>query len=110
MAADPSTNKPSAPTTQQQHPQGSGNSATNRPGQEAPSDKQQVQGEGDYKSNERYTESVQDFVESGKVADAASKAKPDTQQQAEELRRAEHQGASHAKGEKSHEKGEQQRP
>ncbi len=65
-----------------------------------PTDKQQVQGEGDYRSNRRYTESVQDFVESGKVNEAARNAKPETQQQAQEMRRAEQQGASHAKGQK----------
>lgn len=68
--------------------------------QNTQSDKQQVQGEGDYRANARYTESVQDFVESGKVDEAARKAKPETQQQAEEMRRAEKEGASHAKGEK----------
>lgn len=62
-------------------------------------DTSQVQGEGDYRANARYTESVQDFVESGKVDEAARKAKPQTQQQADEMRRAEKEGASHAKGE-----------
>lgn len=79
---NPSTQKPSEAQSQQ----------------EAQSDKQQVQGEGDYRANERYTESVKDFVDSGKVDEAARKAKPDTQHQAEELRRAEKEGASHAKG------------
>lgn len=58
----------------------------------------QVQGEGDYASNRRYTESVKDFVESGKVGEAARNAKPDSQQEAADMRRAEQEGASHAKG------------
>ena len=37
-------------------------------------DHKKVQGEGDYKSDKRYTESVQSFVKSGKVDSAASNA------------------------------------
>jgi len=61
-------------------------------------DDSQVQGEGDYESNRRYTESVQDFVESGKVDAAARDASPTTQREAQDMRRAEQEGASHAKG------------
>jgi len=60
-------------------------------------DNSQVQGEGDYESDRRYTESVQDFVESGKVDAAARDARPATQQEAQDMRRAEQEGASHAK-------------
>ena len=41
-------------------------------------DSQKVQGEGDYKAAERYGKSVRTFVQSGKVDDAAQKAKPVT--------------------------------
>ena len=60
--------------------------------------KGKVQGEGDYESNRRYTESAKDFVESGKVDEAARNAKPKSQQEAAEMRKAEQEGASHAKG------------
>lgn len=57
-----------------------------------------VQGEGDYKSAERYSKSVQSFVKSGKVTEAAKKAKPETAQVEKELEAAEKAGASHSKG------------
>lgn len=57
----------------------------------------QVQGEGDYKSNRTYVKSAESFVQSGKVDEAARKAKPESAQEAEALRRAEKEGASHAK-------------
>lgn len=60
--------------------------------------KGKVQGEGDYESNRRYTESAKDFVESGKVDDAARAAKPQSQQEATDMRKAEQEGAAHAKG------------
>ena len=61
-------------------------------------DSQKVQGEGDYKAAERYGESVRSFVESGKVQDAAQKAKPLTPEEEEELLRAERAGVAHSKG------------
>jgi hypothetical protein len=60
---------------------------------------QTVQGEGDYKSAERYDKSVRSFVKSGKVPEAAKKAKPATPQEAQELEEAEQIGLSHSKGE-----------
>ncbi len=64
-----------------------------------------VQGEGDYESNRRYTESAKDFVESGKVDEAVRRAKPQSQQEAAEMRKAEQEGASHAKGDPSSSNG-----
>ena len=61
--------------------------------------KDAVQGEGDYKSAETYGKSVRSFVQSGKVDEAASKAKPATPQDQEELFKAERIGVSHSKGE-----------
>jgi hypothetical protein len=59
----------------------------------------QVQGEGDYESAQRYSDSVHSFVESGKVAEAAEQAEPETPQVQQELELAERVGASHSKGE-----------
>ncbi len=60
-----------------------------------------LQGEGDYASNRRYTESAKAFVESGKVDAAARAAKPPSEQVAAALLKAEQEGASHAKGGRS---------
>lgn len=57
-----------------------------------------VQGEGDYESNRRYTESAQEFVASGKVDAAARNARPQSKQESADMRKAEQEGASHAKG------------
>ena len=57
------------------------------------------QGEGDYKSAETYGKSVRSFVQSGKVDEAASKAKPATPQEQEELFKAERAGVLHSNGE-----------
>ena len=58
-----------------------------------------MQGEGDYQANQRYTESAQKFAKSGKVAEAAKNASPGTPAEQAELKRAEQAGASHSKGE-----------
>jgi hypothetical protein len=60
---------------------------------------QTVQGEGDYKSAERYDESVRTFVKAGKVPDAVKKAEPETAQVMQELEEAEQIGLSHSKSE-----------
>ena len=60
---------------------------------------QTVQGEGDYKSAERYDKSVRSFVKSGQVPDAARNAKPATPEEQLELEEAERTGLSHSKGE-----------
>ena len=59
----------------------------------------QVQGEGDYASDRKYTESVQSFVKSGKVEQAARDAKPVSLEDEEDLQRAEAAAESHSKGE-----------
>ena len=59
----------------------------------------QVQGEGDYESAQRYSDSVHSFVKSGKVSEAAERAEPETPQVQQELEAAERVGASHSKGE-----------
>lgn len=61
----------------------------------------EVQGEGDYEAARRHRDSVESFVKSGKVEQAAHDAAPKTQREAEELKQAEHEGESHSKGEDS---------
>ena len=58
-----------------------------------------VQGEGDYDAARRYDKGASDFAKSGKVEEAARDAKPTNPAEADELRRAENEGKSHAKGE-----------
>jgi hypothetical protein len=58
-----------------------------------------LQGEGNYDATRRYDKAQHDFVEAGKVDDAARAAKPANAEEAEELARAEREGKSHAKGE-----------
>lgn len=61
--------------------------------------KDPVQGEGDYEAGRRYDKASRDFAESGKVEPAARDAAPDNAGEAEEMKRAEDEGKSHAKGE-----------
>lgn len=64
-----------------------------------PQDQSKVQGEGNYEAGRRYNEAQQDFVESGKVDEAARRAEPRTAQEAEDMKQAEEEGKSHARGE-----------
>jgi hypothetical protein len=57
------------------------------------------QGEGSRDAARRYDESQRRFVESGRVPQAADDAAPQSPAEADELRRAEEEGRSHAKGE-----------
>ncbi len=59
-------------------------------------DKSKMQGEGDRESAKRYNEDTQDFVESGKVDDAAKKAGEGDK---DEMERAEKAGKDRAKDE-----------
>lgn len=72
--------------------------ATN-PASDPAGDPSSVQGEGDYKSAQRYQESLQSFVKAGKVPDAAKKAKPATSLEELEMKHSEDIGLSHSKGE-----------
>ena len=58
-----------------------------------------LQGEGNYDAARRYDKAQREFVESGQVDDAARKAAPKNADEAEQLRRAEQDGKSHAKEE-----------
>ena len=58
-----------------------------------------VEGEGSYKGSKDYNERTQRFVESGKVEDAARAAKPQSEEEAHQMQKAERIGKQHAKGE-----------
>jgi hypothetical protein len=66
-------------------------------GEQKPQDKEH--GEGNYKATRDYNQRTKDFVGSGKVDEAAAKAKPKNEQEAREMENAEEVGKSHAKGE-----------
>lgn len=57
-----------------------------------------VQGEGDYASARKYNKDTRDFVESGKVEQAAKDSAPRNAQEEAEMRKAEAVGREHAKG------------
>ena len=62
-----------------------------------PTDK--VQGEGDYEAARNFDDAEREFVEAGKVQQAARDAAPKNQAEADEMARAEQAGKSHSKGE-----------
>ena len=62
-----------------------------------PKDKEH--GEGNYKATQDYNDRTKNFIDSGKVDEAAEKAKPRNQQEARDMERAEEAGKSRAKGE-----------
>lgn len=64
-----------------------------------PAPDKDLQGEGNYDATRRYDKAARDFVQSGKVDEAAREAQPDTPEQAESLKRAEEIGKSHSRGE-----------
>lgn len=58
-----------------------------------------IQGEGNYDATRRYDKAATDFVQSGKVDQAARDARPKSEAEAEAMKKAEQEGKSHAKGE-----------
>jgi hypothetical protein len=64
-----------------------------------PSKDKDLQGEGNYDATRRYDKAQREFVEAGKVDEAARAAKPEDQAQADAMQRAEDVGKSHSKGE-----------
>jgi hypothetical protein len=58
-----------------------------------------MQGEGNRTAARRYNEETQDFVQSGKVDEAARQARPGSAEEARDLQRAEGEGRSHAREE-----------
>jgi len=63
------------------------------------SDKDQVQGEGDYKSAEKFNQAERAFVKSGAVEKEKGRAEPKSAAEAQEMNQAEKIGRSHAKPE-----------
>jgi hypothetical protein len=63
------------------------------------SNRDNVHGEGNYEASRQYNEATKRFVESGKVDEAAQKAKPGNAAEARDLENAEAKGKSRAKEE-----------
>ena len=63
-----------------------------------PQSESKVQGEGDYRSAEKYNQSAHEFAESGKVEQAARDAAPRNNVEKNEMSQAEAEGRAHAKG------------
>jgi hypothetical protein len=61
--------------------------------------KDKVEGEGSYSATKDYNERTKKFMESGKIEQAAKDAKPESEQQAQEMQKAERLGKQRAKGE-----------
>lgn len=59
----------------------------------------QIEGEGSYSGAKQYNDATKKFVDQGKVEQAAKSAKPKSDAEAREMRDAEREGKSHAKGE-----------
>lgn len=59
----------------------------------------QVEGEGSYQGSKDYNERTKKFVDSGKVDDAARAAKPQSEEEAHQMHKAERIGKQRAKGE-----------
>lgn len=58
-----------------------------------------VEGEGSYSGTKDYNERTKDFVDSGKVDEAARSAKPQSEEEAHQMQKAERIGKQRAKGE-----------
>jgi hypothetical protein len=63
------------------------------------SDKQKIQGEGDYEATRRYRKRTEDFVNNHDVEKEAASAAPGNEAEAKELESAEEAGKSRAKAE-----------
>jgi hypothetical protein len=61
--------------------------------------KDKVEGEGSYSGTKDYNERTRQFIDSGKVEDAARKARPKSESEKHEMQKAERIGKAHAKGE-----------
>jgi hypothetical protein len=60
-------------------------------------DDSKVEGEGSYTATRRHRESAENFVQSGQVDKAAHDAAPKNEAEADDLKKAEQTGVSHAK-------------
>lgn len=61
--------------------------------------KDKVEGEGSYSGSKDYNQRTQKFVQSGKVDEAARASKPQSEEEAHQMSKAERIGKQHAKGE-----------
>jgi hypothetical protein len=61
--------------------------------------KNRVEGEGSYSGAKDYNERTREFVDAGKVNEAARKAKPQSEEEAHQMHKAERVGKQHARGE-----------
>ena len=61
--------------------------------------KDKVEGEGSYTGSKDYNKRTEEFVKSGKVDDAARAAKPQSEDEAHQMQKAERIGKQHARGE-----------
>ncbi len=61
------------------------------------SDKDKMQGEGDKESARNYTESTEEFIESGKVKENVKKAQDASDKEKAEMEKAEKEGKKHSK-------------
>jgi len=59
--------------------------------------KDKVEGEGSYSGTKDYNERTKKFIDSGKVEEAAEDAEPKSEQEAQELQKAERTGKQKAK-------------
>ena len=63
------------------------------------SDKQKIQGEGDYEATRRFRKRTEEFLNNNDVEKAALRAAPKDEAEAKEMEAAEEAGKSHAKAE-----------
>ena len=59
--------------------------------------KDKVEGEGSYSATKDYNQRTKKFIDSGKVEQAAEDAKPDSEQEASDMQKAERLGKQKAK-------------
>lgn len=69
------------------------------PGRSQQQNNQNVYGEGNYAASRQYNEATRDFVQSGRVEQAARDAAPHSDAEALQMQAAEAEGKRHAKGE-----------
>lgn len=72
--------------------------------------KSRMQGEGNYDASKEYDEKTKAFAESGKVEQAARAAAPRSAQDKEDMRKAEAEGRSRAKGDPTSERDDGSSP
>ncbi|MGQ0654193.1 MAG: hypothetical protein ACT4P4_18330 [Betaproteobacteria bacterium] len=61
--------------------------------------KDKVEGEGSYSASKDYNQRTEKFVQSGKADEAAQQSKPKSEQERQQMERAEREGRQHAKEE-----------